>query len=87
MNGAEILEGRYSTSDLYFASFLKAACVPFIGAERDRRKVVFIFERTEAIRDLKKEYFNRSAKICALSFVDEIRNLKSLTYMCMREDS
>jgi len=85
MNGVELLDSKNSSSDLYFASFLIAACVPFIGAERDGRKVVFVFERTSAIKDLKREYFNRSAKICALSFVDEIRNLKSLTHISMRE--
>ena len=33
------------------------------------------------IRDLKREYFNRTAKVPALTFVDEIRSMKSLTYM------
>lgn len=86
MNGAQLIENRYSTSDLYFASFLKSAGVPFIGAEKEGRKVLFIFDRSDAIKDLKREYFNRTAKISALSFVDEIRNLKSLTYISMREN-
>ena len=85
MNGAKVIESRYSTSDLYFASYLKAAGVSFLNAEKEGRKVVFVFERVDSIRDLKQEYFNRTAKISALTFVDEIRNLKSLTYMCLKE--
>jgi hypothetical protein len=77
---------KYKTSDLYFSANLKTAGVRFIGAEREGQKVFFLFEKTDMIRDLKREYFNRTAKIPALSFVDEIRNMKSLTYMT-RTDS
>ena len=37
------------------------------------------------IRDLKREYFNRTARIPALNFVDEIRSMKSLTYMARQD--
>jgi hypothetical protein len=77
---------KYKTSDLYFSAYLKTAGVRFIGAEREGQKVFFLFEKSDMIRDLKREYFNRTAKIPALSFVDEIRNMKSLTYMT-RTDS
>lgn len=79
-------ENQYRTSDLYFSAYLKAAGVAFLTTERDGRKVVFVFERTDSLKDLKREYFNRSAKVTALTFVDEIRSLKSLTYIT-REDS
>jgi len=77
---------KYKTSDLYFSAYLKAAGVRFVGTEKEGNKVFFIFEKTDMIRDLKREYFNRTARIPALSFVDEIRSMKSLTYMA-RQDS
>lgn len=77
---------EYRTSDLYFASYLKVAGLELIATEKDGRKVVFVFRKTDFIRDLKKEYFNKTAKVSALNFVDEIRNMKSLTYMTKNED-
>ena len=77
---------KYKTSDLYFSAYLKAAGVRFVGTEKEGNKVFFIFEKTDMIRDLKREYFNRTARIPALSFVDELRSMKSLTYMA-RQDS
>ncbi len=77
---------KYKTSDLYFSAYLKTAGVRFLGTEREGSKVFFLFEKTTMIRDLKREYFNRTAKIPALTFVDEIRSMKSLTYMT-RTDS
>lgn len=84
--GAQIVEMHYKTSDLYFSAYLKTAGVPFLSTEREGRKVIFVFERVEGIKDLKREYFNRTAKVPALTFVDEVRSLKSLTYLT-REDS
>ncbi len=85
-NGATIVDNRFKTSDLYFSAYLKTAGVPLLTTERNDRKVIFVFERVDGIKDLKREYFNRSAKVPALTFVDEIRSLKSLTYLT-REDS
>ena len=76
---------KYKTSDLYFSAYLKAAGVRFVGTEKEGNKVFFIFEKTDMIRDLKREYFNRTARIPALSFVDEIRSMKSLTYMARQD--
>tara|TARA_B100001173_G_C15752838_1_gene447627 strand:- start:376 stop:615 length:240 start_codon:yes stop_codon:yes gene_type:complete len=77
---------KYKTSDLYFSAYLKTAGVRFVGTEKEGNKVFFIFEKTDMIRDLKREYFNRTARIPALSFVDEIRSMKSLTYMARQDD-
>ena len=76
-------DGRYRTSDLYYAAYLKVAGVPFLGTERDEggRRVFFIFEDTEGLKDLKTQYFNRIAKVAALTFADEVKNMKALTYM------
>jgi hypothetical protein len=71
----------YKTSDLYYAAYLKVAGVPFIEPEREGRRVIFIFENSESIRDLKREYFNRTAKVPALTYADEVKAMKALTHM------
>ena len=81
LNGVQEVENKYKTSDLYFAAYLKVAGIELLGTERIGRKVVFIFRKTDSISDLKRGYFNRSAKVLALNYVDEIRSMKSLTYM------
>ena len=74
-------ENLYRTSDLYYAAYLRVAGVPLVETEREGSRVFFVFEKVEGIRDLKKEYFNRTAKVPALSYADEIRNMKALTHM------
>lgn len=81
LNGVKLVENEYKTSDLYFSAYLKVAGVELLGTERQDRKVIFIFRKIETIKELKREYFNRTAKVVALNYVDEIRSMKSLTYM------
>ncbi len=73
----------YRTKDLYFSAYLRVAGVPFLEAVRqDDGKVVFLFEDlgAPAMRDLKRDYFSDRAKVPAMSFVQMIRAMKSLTY-------
>jgi hypothetical protein len=81
LNGVEEIEDQYKTSDLYFAAYLKVAGLEFLFTEKQGRKVIFVFRKTDSIQDLKRGYFNRSTKVLALNYVDEIRSMKSLTYM------
>jgi len=75
-------DGRYRTSDLYYAAYLKVAGVTFIGTEREGGRVFFVFESPEAgLRDLKTQYFNRVAKVPAMTYADEIKAMKNLTHM------
>jgi hypothetical protein len=74
-------EKRYRTSDLYYAAYLRVAGVPLIETTREGGRVYFVFESVEGLRDLKNEYFNRKAKVPALSYADEIRSMKALTHM------
>ena len=60
-------ERRYRTSDLYYAAYLRVAGVSLIETIRDQNRVFFIFEHTPNIRDLKNDYFNRKAKVPALT--------------------
>lgn len=76
----------YRTSDLYFAAFLKTAGVPLLPeTDRDGRRIFFLFEWMDSIAELRAQYFNRAAKVSALSFVDEIRSLKSLTHLKLED--
>lgn len=71
----------YRTSDLYFAAYLRVAGVPFVDTQREGPRVHFVFEKMEGLRDLKAQYFNRMAKVPALTYADEIKNMKALTHM------
>lgn len=75
------LTSEYRTSDLYYAAYLKVAGVPFLESEREGRRVHFVFENSDNIRDLKMGYFNRTAKVCALTYADEVKAMKALTHM------
>ncbi len=73
---------RYRTSDLYYAAYLRVAGVELIETTRDKGgRVFFVFDHNPNIRDLKNDYFNRKAKVPALTYADEIRNMKALTHM------
>jgi len=73
-------DGNYRTSDLYFAAFLKTAGVPLVDAVKEGGRTYFIFERSDTIPDLKRGFFNRSAKVVALDYADDVRSLKSMTF-------
>lgn len=74
----------YRTSDLYYAAYLKVAGVMLLETERDGGRVYFVFEDSPNILDLKHQYFNRSSKVAALSYADEIKAMKALTHDTMR---
>jgi len=72
--------GLYRTSDLYYAAFLRVACVPLTEMKRENGRIYFVFENGPNIRALKREYFNRTAKVPAMSYADEIKAMKALIY-------
>ena len=68
------MNGKYRTTDLYYAAYLKVAAVPFLEAVRESNgRVVFVFEDLDNIRDLKNQYYGRSAKVVAMSYADEVK--------------
>lgn len=72
---------EFRTSDIYFAAYLKVAGVEFMGTVKEGSRVFFLFAFVEKMSDLKTQYFNRHAKVSALTYADEIRSMKGLTYM------
>lgn len=73
-------DSNYRTSDLYYAAYLRVAGVKFLEIVREGTRAVFVFENSEAIHDLKREYFNRTSKVVALNYADEIRSMKALLH-------
>lgn len=77
----ETTERKSRTSNLYYAAYLKVAGIQFSHSERDGSRVWFYFDSPEdGLRDLKNQYYNRVAKVCAFTYADEIRAMKDLTY-------
>ena len=72
----------YRTSDLYYAAYLKVAGVKLLGTDRDGGRVYFLFDEGEgsSLRDLRDQYYNRTSKVSALTYADEIKVMKSLTH-------
>lgn len=77
----------FETGDLYFAAYLKAAKLPWVGCAPDTRdgrrgRMKFIFENSPEVADLQHAFFSRSpkGKIVALTYADEIKALKAMTY-------
>lgn len=73
-------QGNFRTSDLYYAAYLKVAGIPFKGTEREDRRIFFLFENSENMRDLKVQYYNGSSKVPAMPYADAIKAMKSLTH-------
>lgn len=74
-------DGKFRTADIYFAAYLKVAGVEFLGTEREGPRVYFIFVIPEGMRDLKNQYYNRTAKVSALTYADEVKTMKNLTFL------
>jgi hypothetical protein len=73
----------YRTSDLYYAAYLKVAGVLLNETVREGGRVYFIFDNMDTITDLKRQYFNRTSKVPALTYADEIKAMKALTHDAM----
>ena len=69
------------TADINYAAFLKVSRVPFVKTSREGGRVVFVFEKVEGHDDLQRCWFNRTGKVVAADYADEMRALKSLVHM------
>ena len=73
---------EFRSSDIYFVAYLRVAGVPLLRTEREPqgKRVFFILEETDGFQDLKAQYFNRAGKVSALTYADEVRNLKAMLH-------
>jgi hypothetical protein len=81
----DVLPEKFRTSDLYFAAYLMTAgCILLdtssLKEEGNFTRIMFCFEKSPLLKDLKFQYFNRKAKVEALNFVDSIRSLKAVIH-------
>jgi hypothetical protein len=78
---------RYRTSDIYFSSYLCAIDIALECTESEtdsngRKKIVFVFSIPKKdFNHLKASYFGGSGTVKAQTFVQSLRNLKSLCYV------
>jgi len=82
-NNCDVYEASdYSTCDLYLAAFFLSAGCEMTKSVRDKKlkRVYFLFDSTDTLKDLKLNYFSRKAKIDALTFADNVKSLKSLCH-------
>lgn len=69
------------TSDIYYAAYLKVAGVEFAGTVREGSRVFFQFVDQDGLDDLKLQYYNNVSKIPARPYAEEIKAMKSLTFL------
>jgi hypothetical protein len=72
----------YQSCDLYLSAFFMSAGCKIINSYRDQRskRVYFVFEKNSLMLDLKIQYYSREAKVCALTYADNVKCLKSLCH-------
>lgn len=76
--------GQYRTADLYYAAYLKVAGVPYRDSVRENGRVYFLFnedESSQAMRDLRQQFFNGRGKVSALEYKQAIQTFKTITHM------
>jgi len=81
-------EQKLSTSDLYFAAYLKAKSCQIVDIEREGSKTTFVFDISDSklsAQELKHGYFNNDhsekCSVIAIAFADAIRALKTLCHL------
>lgn len=76
----------FKTADLSFAAYLSVAGVPLEEAVKNSRRVFFHFVDEGQIDELKKQYFQRKARVPALPYAEEMKNFKNMVHEIMGQD-
>ena len=74
------LEKNFSTSDIALSAVLKISEFKLLRVNRDGSKAVFVFEDRPERPDTVMKFVNRELMVEPLRFMEEVRNLKSLTH-------
>lgn len=69
----------YSTPDLYLASYLKASGIRIVEFKKVHRRVYFVFDDSEELRQKKIEFFN-DGMISVSKFKNAIQDLKTAIF-------
>jgi hypothetical protein len=70
---------KYTTSDLYLASFLKLKGHK-ISISKNKNKVSFEFDKDDELEGLITQYLTETASCDPLLYTNSIKNLKNLLY-------
>jgi len=76
----------YSTSDIYFASYLCSVEIEMVSTEEEmgddgRTKLKFVFKVSSSnVRRLRASYFAGHGTVKVRKFVDNLKALKSMVY-------
>lgn len=74
------LREQFTTNDFYTACFLKATGFKFIGINKQEKRHTFIFEDERRREKLLKDFFSGDTMIEPRSFINAIKEIKSLIY-------
>lgn len=77
---------NYSTSDIQIASYLMSKGISFTGADRppQGKKVIFVFEQSDKIKQLMQDYFSDKAVVNPRVLFQSFSNLKSVIFREIR---
>ncbi len=74
--------GTFSTSDLYFAAYLKTADIPMVSHNREYNKVLFVFNTAAVnIDELRQAWIDETGKVSASKYATSVRMLKGLVHL------
>ena len=73
-------EKNFSTSDIALSALLRINEFKLLRVNRDGTKAVFVFADKPERSEIVMRCINREMTVEPLRFMEEIRNLKSLTY-------
>ena len=71
---------HYSTTDIEFASYLKAKGYRIVDIETQGKQKIFVFDKKPSDKEL-FEFFNGEAVISARKLLDAYSSLKALTFV------
>lgn len=74
------LSNNFSTSDIALSAALKISEFKLLRVNRDGSKAVFVFEDKPKRPEMVMRFINREMTVEPLRFMEEVRNLKSLTH-------
>ena len=73
----------YSTSDLFFASYILASGCPIVSITHDQiqsSKCIFNFGKSDLLLKCTKAYFDGSAQVSVKAYRNAIHNLKEVIF-------
>jgi len=70
----------YGSCDLYLTSFLKCRGCRIVDVDKSGRRITFLFQETEELKKLVKDYFNNDATAKINEFVHSLKDVKSIVF-------